>query len=94
MCFCFVLICTNMSQTSEYEQAEQIWSGWSKFGVGGANLVWVEQIWSEWSKFGVGGADVGRTVWRVADNLEKTLLCQLFFLWAKLKKVYINNIEP
>ena len=48
-------------------------SGRSKFGVGGANLVWVEQIWSGWSKFGVGGVDVGRTVWRVADNLEKTL---------------------
>ena len=40
-----------MSQTSENEQAEQIWSGWSKFGVGGANLVWVEQMWVEqiWS---------------------------------------------
>ena len=46
--------------------------------MGGANLVWVEQIWSGWSKFGVGGADVGRTVWRVADNLEKTLLCKLY----------------
>ena len=46
-----------MSQTSENERAEQIWSGWSKFSVGGASLEWVEQI-------GVGGADVGRTVWR------------------------------
>ena len=72
-----------MSQTSENERAEQIWSGWRKFGVGGANLVWVEQIWSGWSKFGVGGVDVGRTVWRVADNLEKTLLCNFLFLWAK-----------
>ena len=59
-------------------------SGRSKFGVGGANLgganlVWVEQIWSGWSKFGVGGVDVGRTVWRVADNLEKTLLCKFLF---------------
>ena len=62
-------------------------SGRSKFGVGGANLVWVEQIWSEWSKFGVGGVDVGRTVWRVADNLEKTLLCKLFFSWAKFLKL-------
>ena len=45
MCFCFVLIkCRNMSQTSENERAEQIWSGWSKLGVGGANLEWVEQI--------------------------------------------------
>ena len=45
MCFSFLLIkCRNMSQTSENERAEQIWSGWSKFGVGGANLVWVEQI--------------------------------------------------
>ena len=66
-----------MSQTFENELAEQIWIGWSKFGVGGANLVWVEQIWSGWSKFGVGGADVGRTVWRVADNLEKTVRCKL-----------------
>ena len=51
--------------------------------MGGANLVWVEQIWSGWSKFGVGGVDVGRTVWRVADNLEKTLLCKVLFSWAK-----------
>ena len=54
-----------MSQTSERaepsERAEQIWSGWSKFGVGGTNLEWVEQIWSGWSIFGVGGVDVGRT---------------------------------
>ena len=47
--------------------------------MGGANLVWVEHIWSGWSKFGVGGVDVGRTVWRVADNLEKTLLCKFLF---------------
>ena len=53
----------------------------------GANLVWVEQIWSGWSKFGVGGVDVGRTVWRVADNLEKTLLCKFLFLWAKFLKL-------
>ena len=26
-----------------------IWSVWSKFGVGGANLELVEQIWSGWS---------------------------------------------
>ena len=50
MCFCFV--CRNMSQTSENERAEQIWSGWSKFGVGGTNLEWVEQIWSGWSGCG------------------------------------------
>ena len=47
MCFCFVLI-----QTSENERTEQIWSGWSKFGVGGTNLEWVEQIWSGWSGCG------------------------------------------
>ena len=45
-----------MSQTSERaepsEWAEQIWSGWSKFGVGGTNLEWVEQIWSGWSGCG------------------------------------------
>ena len=54
MCFCFVLIiCRNMSQTSKRaERAEQIWSGWSKFGVGGTNLEWVEQIWSGWSGCG------------------------------------------
>ena len=69
-----------MSQASENERAEQIWSGWSKFGVGG-------EIWCGWSKFGVGGADVGRTVWRVADNLEKTLLCKFLFSWAKFIKL-------
>ena len=74
-----------MSQTSGNEWAEQIWSGWCKFGMGGANFVWVEQIWSGWRKFGVGGADVGGTVWRVADNLEKTLLCKFLFSWEFLK---------
>ena len=34
----------------------------------------------------MGGADAGRTVWRVADNLEKTLPCN-FFLWAKILKL-------
>ena len=48
--------------------------------MGGANLEWVEQ-------FGVGGADVGRTVWRVVDNLEKTLLCKFLFSWAKFLKL-------
>ena len=47
-----------MNLTFESEQAEQICSEWSKFGVSGANLEWVEQIWSEWSKFGVGGANL------------------------------------
>ena len=28
----------------------------------------------------MGGVDVGRTVWRVADNLEKMLLCNFFFV--------------
>ena len=56
-----------MSQMSENERVEQIWSGWSKFGVG--------------------GVDVGRTVWRVADNLEKTLLCKFLFSWAKFLKL-------
>ena len=48
------------------------------------------------------GTDVGRTVWIVDDNLEKTLLCKFLFLWAKILKLdtYIcwfsceNNIEP
>ena len=31
----------------------------------------------------MGGADVGRTVWRVANNLEKKLLCKDLFSWAK-----------
>ena len=70
-----------MSQTSEWaepsELAEQIWCGWNKFGVGGGG----------WSKFGVGGVDVGRTVWRVADNLKKTLLCKFLFSWAKFLKL-------
>ena len=35
----------------------------------------------------MGGVDVGRTVWRVADNLEKTLLCQFLFSWAKFLKL-------
>ena len=41
-----------MSQTSENEWAEQIWSGWSTFGVSGTNLEWVEKIWSGWSGCG------------------------------------------
>ena len=35
----------------------------------------------------MGGVDVGRTVWRVADNLEKTLLCKFLFSWAKFLKL-------
>ena len=62
--------------------------------MGGANLVWVEQIWSGWSKFGVGGVDVGRTVWGVADNLEKTLLCKFLFSWAKFLKLDTYTVKP
>ena len=56
------------------------------------------QIWSGWYKFGVCGADVGRTVWRVADNLEM-LLCNFLFLWANFILIYVGfhvkyNIEP
>ena len=40
---------------------------------------------SGWSKFGVGGADAGRTVWRIADNLEKKLLCTFLFSLAIFK---------
>ena len=29
---------------------------------------------SRWSKFGMGGADAGRTMRKIADYLEKTLL--------------------
>ena len=65
-----------MSQTSERaepsERAEQIWCGWNKFGVGGANLEWVEWMWAE-------------QIWRT--NLEKTLLCKFLFSWAKFLKL-------
>ena len=37
----------------------------------------------------MGGVDVGRTVWRVADNLEKTLLCKFLFSWAKTRYLYM-----
>ena len=77
----FSLLCLILYMSGDVENENEQRS--SKFGVGGANLVWVEQIWSGCSKFGVGGADVGRTVWRVADNLEKTLLCKFLFSWAK-----------
>ena len=45
------------------------------------------------------GADAGRTVWRIADNLEKTLLCKFLFSWANFLKLYVGfhvkyNIEP
>ena len=60
-----------MSQTSERAEPSEL----------------AEQIWCGWSKFGVGGVDVGRTVWRVADNLEKTLLCKFLFSWAKFLKI-------
>ena len=83
--FCIDDNVEKMSLTSESVGAEQILSGWSKFGVGGANLEWVEQIWSGWSKFGAGGSDVGRTVWRV-DISEKTLLCKFLFSWANFFK--------
>ena len=35
----------------------------------------------------MGGADVGRTVWRIADNFEKTLLCNFLFSWSKFLKL-------
>ena len=41
--------------------------------MGGANLEWVEWMWAE--------------QWRVADNLEKTLLCEFLFSWAKFLKL-------
>ena len=45
---------------------------------------------------------MGRTVWRVADNLEKTLLCNFLFSWTKILNLdtyYVGfhvkyNIEP
>ena len=41
----------------------------------------------------MGGADVGRTEWRVADNLEKTLLCKFLFIYICWFSCEIN-IEP
>ena len=38
----------------------------------------------------MGGVDVGRTVWRVADNLEKTLLCKFLFSCANFLKLDTN----
>ena len=35
----------------------------------------------------MGGADASRTVWRVADNWEKTLLCKFLLWWAKFLKL-------
>ena len=35
----------------------------------------------------MGGVDVGRTVWRVVDNLENMLLCKFLFSWAKFLKL-------
>ena len=67
-----------MSQTSE--RAEQIWSGWSKFGVGGTNLEWVEQIRSGWSECGQNSVES-------SCQLEKTLLCKFLFSWAKFLKL-------
>ena len=37
----------------------------------------------------MGGADVGRTVWRVANNLEKVLLCKFFFRGQNFKYLYM-----
>ena len=47
----------------------------------------------------MGGADVGRRVWIVPDNLEKTLLCKFLFSWAKFLKLHVGfhvkyNIVP
>ena len=82
-----------MSQTSENEWEEQIWSGWSKFGVGGENLVWVEQVWSGWRKFRVGGADVGRTVWRVADK-RKRCCVSFYFRGLNFLTRYLYAVFP
>ena len=41
------------------------------------------------SKFGVSGPDAGRTVWRVADNLEKTLPCKFLCRGQFLKIMYV-----
>ena len=38
----------------------------------------------------MGGVHTGRTVWRVADNLDKILLCQFSFSWAKFKTRYVG----
>ena len=54
------------------------------------------------SKFGVGGADAGRTVRKIADYLEKTLLGYFFiFVGQNFKTRYLYvcfhvkyNLEP
>ena len=63
---------------------EQIWSGRSKFGVGGADV----------GRMDMGRMDMGKTVWRVADNLEKTLLCKFLFSWAKFLKLDTYICDP
>ena len=45
----------------------------------------VEQIWRGWNRCGQ-----NRTVWRVADNLEKTLLCKFFNFF---KTRYSYNVD-
>ena len=40
----------------------------------------------------MGGADVGRTVWRIADNLEKMLLCKFLFSWPNFLKLETNML--
>ena len=43
----------------------------------------------------MGGADVGRTVWRIADNLDKTLLCKFLFSRPNFLSFHVKyNIEP
>ena len=39
---------------------------------------------------GEGGVDVGRTLWRRADNLEKTLLCNFYFCGQLKKKNLVS----
>ena len=59
-----------MSLTSESEQAEQSWSGWSRCGQ--SNLEWVEKKQTEQR--------------RKAYNLEKTLLSKLGFFMVRIFK--------
>ena len=45
------------------------------------------------------GANAGRTVWSVADNLEKMLLFKFLLLWANFILMYVcfhvkYNIDP
>ena len=38
----------------------------------------------------MGGADAGRTVWRIADNLERRYSVSCYFRGQKIKNRYVD----